>query len=105
MIKLKNPKTGLSAEVPEGFSWTTFFFGFFVPLFRGLYGYAAVNFLAGLVTMGVSNFFFCFVMNKHHVKHLIEKGYTPCTPEDIQAIRAMGIGYTTPKTAQIQEAA
>lgn len=104
MIKLKNPQTGLSAEVPRGFSWTTFFFGFFVPLFRGLYGYAAINFVAGLVTFGCSNFFFCFVINKHHVKHLIEKGYTPCTPEDIKAIREMGIGYSTPK-AQIKEAA
>lgn len=105
MIKMKNSQTGLSAEVPQGFSWTTFFFGFFVPLFRGLYGYAAINFVAGLVTMGFSNLFFCFVINKHHVKHLIEKGYAPLTPEDMKAVHAMGIGYTTPKTSQLKEAA
>ena len=66
---------GLIKEAPVGFSWTTFFFGFFPALIRGDMKWAVVIFAAGFVTIGLSNFVFCFIYNRLYVQSLIETGY------------------------------
>ena len=40
---------GLRKEVKLGFSWTTFFFGWFVPLFRGDAKNAIIFLVGGLL--------------------------------------------------------
>lgn len=76
---------GLVKEVKVGFSWTTFFFGFFPALFRGDLKWAAIMFIISLVlgsfTFGfgglVSGIVFAFIYNKIFIKELLEKGYEP----------------------------
>lgn len=83
-IVLKTP-AGLSKEVKVGFSWTTFFFGFFPALFRGDLKWAAIMFIVSLAlaafTLGIGTWVswivFSFVYNKIYIKELIEKGYVP----------------------------
>ena len=83
-IILRND-AGLSKQVKVGFSWTTFFFGFFPALFRGDLKWAAIMFVISLAvgsfTFGigswVSSIVFSFVYNKIYIKELIEKGYKP----------------------------
>jgi hypothetical protein len=83
-VLLKN-EGGITKEVKVGFSWTTFFFGFFPALFRGDLKWAAIMFIIsvaiGSFTLGigawVSGIVFSFVYNKIYVKELIEKGYRP----------------------------
>ena len=60
-----------------GFSWTTFFFGFFVPLFRGDVMWAIVMLLAAICTMGLSNLVFCFIYNKRYTENLLKDGFEP----------------------------
>jgi hypothetical protein len=72
---LINPETGERAEVPMGFSWTTFFFGPFPALFRGDIKWAGIIFGVGLITFGISNFVFCFLYNKYHLKEKISNGW------------------------------
>ncbi|XJZ27758.1 DUF2628 domain-containing protein [Bacillota bacterium Lsc_1132] len=85
---LKN-SGGVTKEVKVGFSWTTFFFGFFPALFRGDLKWAAILIVIELVlgsfTLGigawVSGVVFSFVYNKIYIKELIEKGYQPANEE------------------------
>lgn len=85
MVVLKHP-TGVIKECVTGYSWTTFFFGCFVPLFRGDLRWAAIlfliNVLAGCVTAGAGsilpNIIFAYFYNKIYIKELMEKGYVPC---------------------------
>jgi len=78
---------GVIKEVPEGFSWTTFLFGGFVPMFRGDIKWALIgiaSFIMGMFTMGISalvfNIFMCFKYNELHMNDLKEKGYKELKP-------------------------
>jgi hypothetical protein len=76
MIQLQS-STGLIEKVPTGFSWTTLFFSFLVPLIRGQVGYAAIQAIIVLCSGGLAAFVFPFIINKHHIKKLLKKGYRP----------------------------
>lgn len=83
MIQLIN-QNNMMKECPTGYSWTTFFFGVFVPLMRGDIKWAAILFalcaLIAIITAGIGAFFitpiFAFFYNKLYIKELLEKGYT-----------------------------
>lgn len=88
-LKMKHD-SGVTKEVKYGFSWTTFFFGFIVPLVRGDIKWALIMALisiaVGIPTMGIggviSGIIFSFVYNKIYIKELLVKGYKPVTEED-----------------------
>lgn len=77
--------SGLIKVVKKGFSWTSFFFGLFVPLLRGDLKWGIIIFvlqlLAGAFTFGlgvfVVSFIFACFYNKIYIKGLLEKGYKP----------------------------
>ena len=62
-------------EAPLGFSWTTFFFGFFPALIRGDWIMAVVLLLLGMITWGISGIVFAFIYNKMYAKSLLNKGW------------------------------
>lgn len=97
-VKLRNPSNGLTKQCPVGFSVTTLFFGFFVPVARGWFGYAAISVLVAMVTFGLSWLVYPFIINRHYVRHLIEKGYQPISERDLEIVRSMGIEYDPPET-------
>lgn len=94
MKKVLKHESGLIKEVKIGFSWTTLFFGLFVPLIRGDLKWALIMFgialLAGIPTSGIgsliSNLVFAFIYNKLYVRDLLEKGYRPQNEEDVAII-------------------
>jgi hypothetical protein len=63
-------------SAPLGFSWTTFFFSFFVPIFRGDWVWFFVQFILACLTSGLSVFVFAFIYNKIYAKSLLDKGFT-----------------------------
>lgn len=97
-VTLKN-EAGVTKDVKIGFSWTTFFFGFFPALFRGDLKWAAIMFITavavGALTFGfgawVPGIIFSFIYNKIYIKELLEKGYRPANDEAKSALQANGI--------------
>lgn len=105
MITLQQKGTGVIKECTTGYSWTTFFFGAFVPLVRGDLKWAGILFaiclLVGLLTMGMGAFLvppvFAFFYNKVYIKDLVEKGYIPTDEAGKNFL--IGNGIISPNTA------
>ncbi|NEZ47481.1 hypothetical protein FDF74_09785 [Clostridium niameyense] len=77
-VNLKNKKTNQLIQAKVGFSWTTFFFGFFPALFRGDWKWALIMFITSLITVGISSIVFAFIYNKIYINNLLSKDYIPC---------------------------
>lgn len=74
-IYFRHHPTGKPKEAPVGFSWTTLFFGFFVPLLRKDLKWFAIMLIAQIFTLGISVLVFPFIYNKIYIKSLISEGY------------------------------
>ena len=82
MITLKND-AGITKTVKVGFSWTVFFFGFFVPLFRGDWKWAGIMAISSIIvamfTYGLGAWvlllIFAVKYNEWYINDLKEKGY------------------------------
>ena len=76
-ITMENINTREIKETVVGFSWTTLFFGIFVPLLRGDIKWFFVILILAFFTFGLSWFVIPFIYNKLYVKELVSKGYIP----------------------------
>lgn len=74
-LTFKNTHNGQTRLAPVGFSWTTFFFGFFVPLLRKDWVGAVIQFALSTITMGISCLVFPFIYNKMYIKSLVSDGF------------------------------
>lgn len=76
-INLKHQNSNLLKEAKVGFSWTTFFFGIFVPLIRGDIAWCLTSLVLSVITFGFFWLIFPFFYNRIYIKNLLEKGYIP----------------------------
>ena len=74
-IKFKSKQGGIK-HAAVGFSWTTFFVGVFVPLFRGDWTWALIMLVASFVTFGLAGILFAFIYNRIYIEGLFKQGYT-----------------------------
>ena len=74
-IQLKN-KNGAVKEAPVGFSWTTFFLSFWVPLTRGDWMWAIIMLVAVFITFGIAGILFAFIYNRIYIEGLLKQGYS-----------------------------
>lgn len=95
-ITFENPNTGAIKEAPIGFSWTTFFFGFFPALLRGHISMAIVMFVLAFLTFGLSGIVFAFIYNKMYVKHLMGEGYKASASDTIVKTASSRLGIQLP---------
>jgi len=72
---LINPKNGAREQTWTGFSWPCLFFGVFWFLYKHLYGWAIISFLAAVFTYGIAWLFFPFFANAVHRASLLRSGY------------------------------
>jgi hypothetical protein len=62
-------------KVPVGFSWTMFFWGFFVPLIRADWLWAIAMFILAIFFWWLPAVVMAFFYNKIYLKSLFDKGY------------------------------
>ena len=74
-----------------GFSWTTLFFGFFVPLLRGDWKWFIIMLIANLFTAWIASIIFCFIYNKIYTRNLLESGYSPADAYSQQLLVQAGL--------------
>ena len=74
-FQLKN-KYGAVREAPVGFSWTTFFLSFWVPLTRGDWMWAIIMLVAVFITFGIAGILFAFIYNRIYIEGLLKQGYS-----------------------------
>ncbi len=71
---------GLTRQVKVGFSWTSFFFGGLPFFFRGMPVHGIIWIVASMFTLGISNIFLMFIINKQTAHYYLERGYAPVGP-------------------------
>ena len=64
-------KNGIQKKSFIGFSWTTFFFGFFVPLIRGDIKWFLIMLILSFLSFGLAQFILCFLYNKCYTVNLL----------------------------------
>lgn len=75
MTRLMRHSLGMEKKVKVGFSWTTLFFGVFVPIIRGHWSYVVKMFLLCWLTFGIYALVAPFVINKQYTEYLLMQGY------------------------------
>jgi hypothetical protein len=106
-IALRHKDTGIVKDGYYGFSWTTFFFGFFPALFRADFmtfiGGFVVSVIIGIVTLGVGAWFigvvWAFMYNKYYTRKLIERGYVLAGSDADNTLAAAALGIALPVVA------
>jgi len=103
-ITMKQKETGIMKNGYYGFSWTTFFFGFFPALFRSDFitfiGGFVVSVIIGIFTWGIGalfiNLIWAFMYNKFYTRKLIERGYVLAGSEADNTLAASALGVIVP---------
>ncbi len=100
IVNLKNPATNQFKQVKAGFSWTMFFFGFWVPLVRGDWKWLIIMLLLdilGLFTFGfvtaVANIVMSFLYNKLYITDLVANGFKPTDKASANILQQKGIAF------------
>jgi len=91
-IYLRNA-AGLVKQVKLGFSWTTFFFGIFVPLFRGDLKWTILFLILLILTSGFAWIILPFFYNRMYIKSLLEKGWYPADSMSRNALISKGFRF------------
>lgn len=95
---LQNETTKAYLTVKVGFSWTEMIFGFWTPVFRSDFKWAAILVLAeilfGSFTWGGGAFLvtliFAFFYNRVYVKDMVAQGYRPADKASADVLRSYG---------------
>lgn len=94
-------KDNIVKEGFVGFSWTVFFFGFFVPLFRKDYisalGLFVISCIVSFFTYGAGGFILniiaAFAYNKYYTENLIKQGFVPTNEFNEEILKRNGIFF------------
>jgi hypothetical protein len=105
LVYMKNPKNGLMEKAYAGYSWTSLFFGYWPLAFRNewkyFFAFLLIHMAAALFTFGIGSLvlqlIWSFLVNKWHMKRLIEKGFVidPSQSQEVINLAKSAVGMTS----------
>jgi hypothetical protein len=93
-VKVRHSTSGLMRNGYYGFSPTYFVFGWFVPLFRGEIGIAALHLLFSIFTFGIWQIIASFIYNRQYTARLLTNGWVLADTPDSEAKARTALGIT-----------
>ena len=96
-IKVKHNDSGIQKHTFVGYSWTYFFFGFFVPIFRGEIAVAFLHFIFSLMTFGIFQLIMTFLYNKQYSTRLLNDSWSLDDSDENNQIARQKIGIAVNK--------
>lgn len=94
-INIRHKESGISKNCFVGYSWTYFFFGFFVPIFRGEIAIGIFHLIFSIVTFGLFQLVMPFLYNKQYSTRLLTDGWELNDTEERNNLAKIKIGILT----------
>tara|TARA_B100001167_G_scaffold96511_1_gene58723 strand:- start:18 stop:413 length:396 start_codon:yes stop_codon:yes gene_type:complete len=94
-IKVKHKESSVEGSCFIGYSWTYFFFGFFVPIFRGEISTGIFHFIFSIVTFGLFQLVMPFLYNKQYSIRLLTNSWVLNDSEEKNRLARLKIGISS----------
>ena len=91
-IEIKHQESGIQKPCFVGYCLTYFFFGFFVPIFRGEISIGVFHLIFSLVTFGIFQLVMPFLYNKQYTTRLLTDGWVLNDTEEKNNLAKSKIG-------------
>ena len=91
-IVFRHKDSGINKNGFVGYCWTYFFFGFFVPIFRGEISIGIFHLIFSLVTFGIFQLVMPFLYNKQFSTRLLTNGWELNDTDDKNELARLKIG-------------
>ena len=88
-------RQGVEGSCFIGYSWTYFFFGFFVPIFRGEISTGIFHFIFSIVTFGLFQLVMPFLYNKQYSIRLLTNSWVLNDSEEKNRLARLKIGISS----------
>ena len=93
-IKVKHKQSGVEKCCHVGYSWTYFFFGFFVPIFRGEISIGIFHLIFSIITFGIFQLIMPFLYNKQSSIRFLTNGWELNDTEENNTLAKVRIGIS-----------
>jgi hypothetical protein len=94
-IRVIHKQSGIERKCFVGYSWTYFFFGFFVPVFRGEISIGIFHLIFSIVTFGLFQLVMPFLYNKQASVRLLVNGWELNDTEENNLFASAKIGISS----------
>ena len=91
-IVFKHNDSGINKNGFVGYCWTYFFFGFFVPIFRGEISIGVFHLIFSLLTFGLFQLVMPFLYNKQYSTRLLTNGWDLNDTDERNELARLKIG-------------
>ena len=91
-IVFKHKDSGINKNGFVGYCWTYYFFGFFVPIFRGEISIGIFHLIFSLVTFGIFQLVMPFLYNKQFSTRLLTNGWELNDTDERNELARLKIG-------------